>query len=182
MCADHLELWHCGEDEHDDGGEEEEGADNDENSGGRGGVWILEEFPDDAPQTGTHLSLKMVHLDNNMDRPRLIQSILFNAPFLHLILLVDPVIHDGKEPGRALQGVGAAGLCNTPHHQLADPLILTKVQGTQPPVLQLPNKIFWADAFSQMELSLAVKAEDVLKYSRRPVKIKLPAAQRKRVA
>ena len=64
MCADHLELWHCGEDEHDDGGEEEERADNDEDSGGRGGVWILEEFPNDAPQTGTHLSLKMVHLDN----------------------------------------------------------------------------------------------------------------------
>ena len=101
---------------------------------------------------------------------------------MHLILLVDPVVHDGKEPGGALQGVGTAGFCNIPHQQLAGPLLLTKVQGAQSPVLQFPNKILWTDAFGQMELSLAVEAEDVFKYPRRPVKIKLPAAQRKGVA
>ena len=29
----YLELWHCGEDEHDDGGQEEEGADNHQHLG-----------------------------------------------------------------------------------------------------------------------------------------------------
>ena len=55
--------------------------------------------------------------------------------------LVDPVVHDGEEPGGALKRVGTAGL---------------QVERAQPPVLQLPQEVPRADRLGQVQLALVI--------------------------
>ena len=49
------------------------------------------------------------------------------------------MVHDGEEPGGALEGVGTAGL---------------QVERAQPPVLQLPQEVARADRLGQVQLAL----------------------------
>ena len=56
------------------------------------------------------------------------------------------------------------------------------MQGAEAPVLQLAHKVPGADTLSEVELALAVQAEDVLKYPGRSVKVKLPGGERVGVA
>ena len=56
------------------------------------------------------------------------------------------------------------------------------MQRAEAPVLQLAHKVPGADALGEVELALAVQAQDVLKYPRRPVKVELPVSQRIRIA
>ena len=52
------------------------------------------------------------------------------------------------------------------------------MQRAEAPVLQLAHKVPGADALGEVELALAVQAQDVLKYPRRPVKVELPGGER----
>ena len=56
------------------------------------------------------------------------------------------------------------------------------MQRAEAPVLQLAHKVPGADALGEVELALAVQAQDVLEYPRGPVKVELPPLQRVRVA
>ena len=72
------------------------------------------------------------------------------------------MICHGEEPRGSLECVGAAGL---------------QVEGAQAPVLQLTHKVLGTDALSEVQLPLAVQAQDILKYSRWSVKVELPGGE-----
>ena len=58
---------------------------------------------------------------------------------------------------------------------------ITKVQGTEAPVLQLTNKILRADALCQVELALPVQTQNVLEDPRRSVEVEFPTDETKGV-
>ena len=51
------------------------------------------------------------------------------------------------------------------------------MQRAEAPVLELAHEVPGTNALGEVELSLAVQAKDVLKYPRRPVKVKLPGGE-----
>ena len=57
-----LKCGDGGKNQHNYRGEEEQGADDDQHPGGGGGVGVLEESPDDAPESGTAEPVKMINL------------------------------------------------------------------------------------------------------------------------
>ena len=57
----------------------------------------------------------------------------------HLVLLIDPMVNNGEEPGGPLQGVGAAGL---------------QVQGAEAPELQLAQEVPGTHSLRQVQLAL----------------------------
>ena len=52
------------------------------------------------------------------------------------------------------------------------------MQRAEAPVLELAHEVPGTHALGEVELPLAVQAEDVLKYPRRPVKVELPGGER----
>ena len=70
-------------------------------------------------------------------------------------------------PGRVdicyyLESVGTAGL---------------EIESTEPPVLQLADKVLGTNALSQVEFPLPVEAQDVLEDPRGSVEVELPTDQ-----
>ena len=84
-----------------------------------------------------------------------------------MIILIYAMVDHGQEPGSPLKSVGTTRL---------------KIERTQPPVLQLTNKVLGTDRLCQVKLAFPVESEDVLKYSWRSVEIKLAADKTEGVA
>ena len=55
------------------------------------------------------------------------------------------------------------------------------MQRAEAPVLELAHEVPGTNALGEVELPLAVQAEDVLKYPRRSVEVELPTHQTERV-
>ena len=108
----------------------------------------------------------------------------------HLVLGVDAVVHDGKQPGGALQRVGAAGLevqrAQAPVLQLTWQMRIRKIKDFefdlckikyilgQYALKQLTKEVSGTNSLSEVELAFAVEAQDVLKYPGRPIKVEFP--------
>ena len=51
------------------------------------------------------------------------------------------------------------------------------MERTEAPILELAHKVPGTDALSEVQLPLAVQAQDILKYSRWSVKVELPGGE-----
>ena len=63
------------------------------------------------------------------------------------------------------------------HHLHLLQSLLTQVESTEPPVLQLPQEISWTNTLCEVELSLPVQTQNILEYLGRPVKIEFACGE-----